>query len=60
MTIVKAAAVQMSAVLYSSKGTVDKVVEKIIALGHQGVQFAAFPEAIVPYYPVLLHIAAAH
>ena len=25
--------------------------EKIIALGRQGVQFATFPEAMVPYYP---------
>jgi aliphatic nitrilase len=51
MTVVKAAAVQISPVLYSREGTVQKVVEKIIALGHQGVQFATFPEAIVPYYP---------
>jgi Carbon-nitrogen hydrolase len=51
MTDVKAAAVQISPVLYSREGTVEKVVEKIIALGRQGVQFATFPEAIVPYYP---------
>jgi hypothetical protein len=51
MTVVKSAAVQISPVLYSREGTVDKVVEKIIALGDQGVQFATFPEAIVPYYP---------
>ena len=51
MTVVKAAAVQISPVLYSREGTVEKVVEKIIALGDQGVQFATFPEAIVPYYP---------
>ena len=43
MTVVKAAAVQISPVLYSREGTVQKVVEKIIALGHQGVQFATFP-----------------
>ena len=51
MTNVKAAAVQISPVLYSREGTVEKVVEKIIALGRRGVQFATFPEAIVPYYP---------
>src|SRR4029079_15039751 len=51
MTNVKAAAVQISPVLYSREGTVQKVVEKIIALGRRGVQFATFPEAIVPYYP---------
>jgi aliphatic nitrilase len=50
-TIVKAAAVQISPVLYSREGTVDKVVRKIRELGKQGVQFATFPETIVPYYP---------
>ena len=51
MTIIKAAAVQMSPVLYSREGTVDRVVRKIIELGGQGVQFATFPETVVPYYP---------
>ena len=49
--IVKAAAVQISPVLYSRKGTVEKVVKKIRELGKQGVQFATFPETVVPYYP---------
>jgi len=51
MTSVKAAAVQLSPVLYSRAGTVAKIVEKIIELGRQGVQFATFPETIIPYYP---------
>ena len=51
MTLVKAAAVQISPVLYSREGTVDKVCQQIIALGRQGVQFAVFPETVVPYYP---------
>jgi len=51
MRIVKAAAVQISPVLYSREGTVAKVVEKILQLGRQGVEFATFPETIVPYYP---------
>jgi len=51
MQIVKAAAVQLSPVLYSREGTVDKVVGKIHQLGQQGVQFATFPETVVPYYP---------
>lgn len=51
MTTVKAAAVQISPVLYSRAGTVAKIVEKIIELGRQRVQFATFPETIVPYYP---------
>ncbi|GLV54237.1 aliphatic nitrilase [Dictyobacter sp. S3.2.2.5] len=50
-TIVKAAAVQISPVLYSRQGTVEKVVKKIRELGKQGVQFATFPETVVPYYP---------
>lgn len=51
MTTIRAAAVQISPVLYSRQGTVDKVVAKIAELGTQGVQFAVFPETIVPYYP---------
>ncbi|MDB5996069.1 MAG: aliphatic nitrilase, partial [Pseudomonas sp.] len=51
MTIVKAAAVQIAPVLYSREGTVEKVVNKIHELGEKGVQFAVFPETIVPYYP---------
>ena len=51
MTIVRAAAVQMSPVLYSREGTVEKVVDKIAQLGRHDVEFATFPETIVPYYP---------
>jgi nitrilase len=51
MTTIKAAAVQISPVLYSREGTVEKVVVKIIELGRHGVQFATFSEAVVPYYP---------
>jgi aliphatic nitrilase len=51
MTTVKAAAVQISPVLYSRTGTVAKIIEKILDLGRQGVQFATFPETIIPYYP---------
>ena len=51
MRIVKAAGVQLSPVLYSREGTVEKVVRKIHELGQQGVQFATFPETVVPYYP---------
>ena len=51
MTIVKAAAVQISPVLYSREGTVQRVVQKIAELGRLGVQFATFPETVVPYYP---------
>jgi len=51
MRIVSAAGVQLSPVLYSREGTVDKVVRKIHELGRLGVQFATFPETVVPYYP---------
>jgi aliphatic nitrilase len=51
MRVVKAAAVQLSPVLYSREGTVEKVVRKIHEVGRRGVQFATFPETVVPYYP---------
>ena len=51
MTTIKAAAVQISPVLYSRQGTTKKIVQKIVELGHHGVQFATFPETILPYYP---------
>jgi aliphatic nitrilase len=50
-TIIKAAAVQISPVLYSRQGTVEKVVRNIAKLGEQSVQFATFSETLVPYYP---------
>jgi nitrilase len=54
MRIVKAAAVQMSPVLYSREGTVEKVVRKIHELGHGGVQFVTFPETVIPYSFLIL------
>ena len=50
MRVVRAAAVQLGPVLYSREGTVEKVARKIHELGQQGVQFATFPETVVPYY----------
>ena len=47
MRTVKAAAVQLSPVLYSREGTVDKVVRKIHELGKLGVQFVTFPETVI-------------
>jgi len=58
MTIIKAAAVQISPVLYSREATVAKVVKKILELGKQGVQFATFPETVVPYYPYFSFVEA--
>ena len=51
MRVIKAAAVQISPVLYSREATVEKIVQKIHELGQKGVQFATFPETVVPYYP---------
>jgi nitrilase len=51
MTVIRAAAVQLSPVLYSREGTVERVVSKIEHLARQDVQFATFPETVVPYYP---------
>ncbi len=60
MRMVKAAAVQLSPVLYSREGTVDRVVHKIHELGQEGVRFATFPETIVPYYPYFSFVQSAY
>jgi aliphatic nitrilase len=57
--IVKAAAVQISPVLYSREGTVNKVVKKIRELGKQSVRFATFSETVVPYYPYFSFVQSA-
>jgi nitrilase len=59
MTKIKAAAVQISPVLYSREGTVDKVVRKILDLGRQAVRFATFPETVIPYYPYFSFVQSA-
>ena len=60
MRTVRAAAVQLSPVLYSREGTVDKVVRRIHEIGREGVQFATFPETVVPYYPYFSFVQAAY
>ena len=60
MRTVTAAAVQLSPVLYSREGTVDKVVRKIHELATRGVQFATFPETVIPYYPYFSFVQPAH
>src|SRR4051812_47889348 len=57
MKIVKAGAVQLSPVLYSCEGTVEKVAWKIQELGKR-VQFATFPETVVPYYARISRVFA--
>jgi nitrilase len=56
--MIKAAAVQLSPVLYSRDGTVEKIVRKIRELGDLGVQFATFPETVIPYYPYFAFVQA--
>lgn len=58
MPTIRAAAVQLSPVLYSREGTIDKICRKILELGREGVQFAVFPETVVPYYPYFSFVQA--
>lgn len=51
MTVIRAAAVQISPVLYSREGTVERVIAKLEELALRDVQFATFPETVIPYYP---------
>ncbi len=53
-------AVQISPVLYSREGTVEKVVAKILELGRKGVNFATFPETVIPYYPYFSFVQPAY
>ena len=48
---VKAAAVQISPVLHSRAGTMEKVLKTIEAAAKEGVELIVFPETFVPYYP---------
>ena len=56
MNIIKGAGVQISPVLYSREGTVDKVLQKIIELGRQGVQFATFPAPLMAFKGMLPNV----
>ena len=49
--IVRAAAVQISPVLFSREGTTAKVLEAIATAAEQGAQLVVFPETFIPYYP---------
>lgn len=48
---VRAAAVQLSPVLFSCEGTTEKVLQAIAKASTQGVQIIVFPETFIPYYP---------
>ena len=55
---VRAAAVQLSPVLFSREGTVNKVCDKIAEAAAQGAELVVFPETVVPYYPYFSFIKA--
>ena len=48
---VRAAAAQISPVLFSCDGTTEKVLDEIAQAAKEGVQLIVFPETVVPYYP---------
>ena len=47
----RAAAVQLSPVLFDRDGTTGKVIEAIEKCGREGIRLAVFPETIIPNYP---------
>lgn len=49
--LVRAAAVQISPVLFSRDGTTEKVLQAIANAAREGVQLIVFPETLIPYYP---------
>ncbi len=55
---VRAAAVQLSPVLFDRGGTVEKVVARIAEAASQGAEIVVFPETVVPYYPYFSFIKA--
>jgi aliphatic nitrilase len=48
---VRAAAVQISPVLFSRDGTMEKVLDAIAKAAKEGAQLVVFPETFIPYYP---------
>ena len=48
---IRAAAVQLSPVLFSREGTTEKVLQAIAEAAKEGVQLIVFPETFIPYYP---------
>ncbi len=48
---IRAAAVQLSPVLFSREGTTAKILAAIANAAKEGVQLIVFPETFIPYYP---------
>lgn len=51
LNVIRAAAVQISPVLFSREGTTEKVLQAIADAAKAGAQLVVFPETFVPYYP---------
>src|SRR4051812_30116680 len=56
--VVRAAAVQLSPVLYSCQGTLEKVCAAISEAAKKGAELVVFPETVLPYYPYFSFIKA--
>src|SRR4051812_11348589 len=56
--IVRAAAVQLSPVLYSCEGTTAKVCDAIAEAASKGAELVVFPETVLPYSPYFSFIKA--
>lgn len=48
---IRAAAVQISPVLFSREGKTEKVLKAIAQVAKEGGQLVVFPETFIPYYP---------
>ena len=59
MRVVKATR-QLSLILCSREDTAEKVVRTIHELGQQAMQFATFPETVIPCYPYFSFLQPAH
>jgi nitrilase len=55
---VRAAAVQLSPVLFSRDGTTEKVCLAIAKAAREGAELVVFPETVIPYYPYFSFIKA--
>jgi aliphatic nitrilase len=56
--MIRAAAVQLSPVLYSCEGTTAKVCDAIAEAARKGAELVVFPETVLPYYPYFSFIKA--
>ena len=55
---VRAAAVQISPVLFSREGTTEKVIQAVADAAKEGAKLVVFPETFIPYYPYFSFVQA--